>query len=465
MRSKKWEQACSYISNAATLMYNANLIYEDAELECCLKNIAQNILPQNKNHSNNNKRIVFYDYFVLDNRGLTEQYLNALFDSGWKILFVGYPHGNNSEQICKKLNAHNVKAVFISETSEVKGATKIFKAVEDFNPSIIIAHTSPWDLAGLMAIYNFEGHCTRYLINITDHTFWLGTTFFDYYLEFRDYGFNISKRYRKIDEKKLLKLPYYPIVNENIQFKGFDFNTKNKKLIFSGGSIYKIKGSQKFFDLVKYILTKYQDTIFLFLGNGDSSYIQKFIDENGFQDRMYYQTERKDIWEIFRHCDLYLNTYPLIGGLMTQYACLAGKIPLTLNDTNDKCNDIYELMLNHFDLDFQLDSIEKYKTKIDEYMQSPEKLKYHGKILRDSIIRPEIFKELFFKYLQQPSNLLNINEYDIDISRFSEQYINRFNEDNGIQYYLNFYRKDIRYLLNFSLYYIKYINLRIKSIF
>ena len=32
---------------------------------------------------------------------------------------------------------------------------------------------------------------------------------------------------------------------------------------------------------------------------------------------------------------LYLNTYPILGGLMTQYAAVAGKIPITLIRKND----------------------------------------------------------------------------------------------------------------------------------
>lgn len=460
LKSQKLELACSFMSNAALLMYNSNLLYEDVDLENSLKNIAQVLLPKPNYHFDNNKRIVFYDYFVLDNRGLTEQYLNALFDSEYELLFVGCQQGKQSEQIYQKLNDHNVKIISVSEKEETKKAKVIHKIIEDFAPSIIISHTSPWDIAGLMAICSFEGCCTRYLINITDHAFWLGTTIFDYYFEFRDYGFNISTRYRNIEASKLLKLPYYPIINKNIPFEGFDFDTRNKKLIFSGGNLYKIQGSPVFLDLVKYILTTYSDTIFLFLGNGDSSYIQEFIDKNDFHNRLFYRNERKDIWEVFKHCNLYLNTYPLIGGLMTQYACVAGVVPITLNDTNDKCNDIYELMQNHFDLDFQFDSIDKCKAKIDEYLQTPEKMILEGEKLRDAIIKPESFKELLVNYLKQPSNRLDINKYDIDVNLFSEQYLNRFNENNGIHYYSCFCKKNIKYLLNFPLYYARYILLR-----
>ena len=34
-------------------------------------------------------------------------------------------------------------------------------------------------------------------------------------------------------------------------------------------------------------------------------------------------------------CTLYLNTYPMFGGLMMRYAAMAGKIPITLKHGKD----------------------------------------------------------------------------------------------------------------------------------
>ena len=458
IRHKHWESACIFTKMAANLMYNSNLIYADDELEENLKKIAESVLekPVFEKGIEARKKIVFYDYFMLDNRGLTEQYLSALLDSDYEVLFVGYLKGEKSKYILDKLAEHKIKTYFIDGKKELERAKEFFNAINAFKPSIIFAHTSPWDVAGLVAINRFENCCRRYLTNITDHAFWLGTKCFDYFLEFRNYGYNISKNYRHIEEKKLLKLPYYPIVNKNIQFGGFNFDCTGKTLIFSGGSIYKIQGSPAFLEIVKYILTKYENTNFLFLGNGDFSYLQDFIKENHFQNRFFYESERKDIWEVFCRCDLYLNTYPLIGGLMTQYACMAGKVPLTLNDKEDACNDVYELMTDHFGLNFQFKSIEELKTAFDEYMQKPEKMKYDGELLKEAIIKTEDFRRQFLKYLDAPENQYRFTAYKIDIEKFAETYIERFNEKK-CSYYSLFLRRDLKGLQRFFRYYFFYL--------
>ena len=458
IKHSHWDSACIFIKMAANLMYNSNLIYADDELEDNLKKIACAVLdkPSFAKGNKEQKKIVFYDYFMLDNRGLTEQYLNALFEFDYELLFIGCPAGENSKYILEKLNEQKIKTYFVNEKKEVNRAKEIFNVINDFKPSIIFAHTSPWDVAGLIAINRFKNCCTRFLSNITDHAFWVGTKCFDYFFEFRDYGYNISKNYRDIDERKLLKLPYYMIVNKNIRFGGFNFETKGKKIIFSGGSIYKIQGSPKFLEIVKYILTKYEDTVFLFLGNGDFSYLQRFIEENKFQDRFFYESERKDIWEVFNHCDLYLNTYPLIGGLMTQYACMAGKVPLTLNDKDDHCNDVYELMTNHFGVECQFKSVEELEAAFDEYMRNPNKMQSDGEGLKAAIISPSDFSNKLLGLLNNPEQKSNFRDYEIDTKSFAENYIRRFNT-NKISYYRLFLHRDLKTLKYFFDYYVRYV--------
>ena len=51
--------------------------------------------------------------------------------------------------------------------------------------------------------------------------------------------------------------------------------------------------------------------------------------------RAFLTAERKDLFQVMEHCFFYLNTFPLVGGLMMQYAVAAEKIPLTLRYNND----------------------------------------------------------------------------------------------------------------------------------
>lgn len=458
------EAACFYTQKAATLMYNYNLIYSDDELEDFLRIVASKIIDATSYKTIESKRIVFYDYFVIDNRGLTEQYLEGLFNSDYEFMFIGCQNNEKSSNIYAKLKNHNIQIEIIHEYSEIEKAKHIASVIDNYKPEIIISHLAPWDIAGLVAISAFNNICKRYLINITDHAYWLGKNCFDYFFEFRDYGFNISKYERGINENKLLKLPYYPIVNTEIKFQGFDFETEGKKIIFSGGNIYKIQGSSKFFEIIKYVLDKYNDTVFLFLGSGDNTVINQFIKKNHYENRFFYRAERKDIYEVFKRCYLYLNTYPLIGGLMTQYACIAGKLPLTLNDKQDLCDNIYELMIDHFSIDLQFDNINALKKSIDFYLENPDSLNDLNSKIKRAVISKDHFNELFCKYLDNPKNVLAIKDYKVDTYNFSEQYLLRFNE-NKKTYYKIFMTKDLKTVFSFFRYYVLYfINILLENV-
>lgn len=453
---KDYAKAVFYMQQAAFLMYNINLLYTDDELENLLKCISEQIIVRCSEKKQSKKRIIFYDYFVLENRGLTEQYLEALFSFEFDVLFIGCGENDKSSKIYDKLKEHDVEYKIVAEKDVIRKSQILFQIFEEFGPQIILVHTAPWDISGLMALNMYN--CKRFLINITDHAFWIGTKVFDYFFEFRDYGYNISNNHRNIEPQRLLKMPYYPIINKAIKFAGFDFETENKKLIFSGGSIYKIQGSHIFFDIVKYILSNYSDTIFLFLGNGDSKYILSFIKENNYQNRFYYQSERKDIYEVFCHCDLYLNTYPLIGGLMTQYACVAGKIPLTLNDRKDHCNDISELLIGSKGREIEFDNIDELKSKLDFYMQNPDVLATKSEQMRDAVISPEMFNRVFLKYLtdERPLTQMVFKSYNIDIDKFAEQYLERLNDNNSLTYYRLFVDRRLKTFFHFPTYYFKY---------
>lgn len=455
---KRYERALQFINLAANLMYNANLIYADNELENFLKIISKAVIKEKKFNAKNNK-ILFYDYFAWDNRGLTEQFIDAfLLNSDFDVFFVcEHKFNEHSSEVVKKLKINRIRFIELSEKSYLKKIQELYQIIVDFSPESIIVHTAPWDVISLTVMNALQGKCNRFLSNITDHAFWLGSTCFDYYFEFRDYGFNISRTYRYIDETKLLKLPYYPIINKDIIFKGFPFDRTGKQVIFSGGSIYKIQGSTKYFDVVKYILHKHENVVFYFLGGGDFEYLFKFVEDNNLKNRFYFDNERKDIYQIFKHSDVYFNTYPLIGGLMTQFACVAGILPITLNDTNDRCNDIFELMINNNKLDIQFDSVEKICSFFDKILENKDFLDRENAKLEGSIISKEKYADILRYYLNRKESLFTFKNYTIDIDKVSSFYINRFNQNKGKSYYQCFISKDVYVLSRFWKYVIKYL--------
>lgn len=466
IKTGNWDKACCYMRKAAIFMYNCNVIYSDTQLEeaisaivsSCISNI--NSIPSQTSKPSridNQHRIVFYDYFALDNRGLTEQYFEAFKNLGYDVLFVmRKQESEKSRIIYQKIKSNKHFSTYVTKEHQgEKLINEIFDTFKNYKPTDIIAHTSPWDVEGICACRAMEGRCTRFLSNITDHAFWLGSTAFDYFLEFRDYGCNISQTFRGISPKQDIKMPYFPIINKEIPFEGFFFNIDNKKLIVSGGSIYKIKGSPKYLDLVKYILDNHPDTLFLFLGNGDHQYLQNFSDLNGYEDRFFHVSERKDIFQVIRQSTFYLNTYPMLGGLMTQIASMAGKLPLTLNDTNDPFMSISEFLItNDFDTQLEFNDLEGLKQTIDRYLNNPKILHLAEENIQHCVPTPEMFSKMMYDVLNKHSTGLNPNVYNIDDKRFAKNYIIRLNE-NPIKYRYFFYSHDLKLALAFFPYYLR----------
>jgi hypothetical protein len=433
---KLYSWVMDIIHSAARIMYGFNIIYYDEDLENMLQDIARKKIKNSRSMSPVPKRVVFYDYFSLDNRGLTEQYIQGLIDNDYEILYITLKQKNdNMEQILKTIGKYQKAVIyFVKSKGNFQKCNEIIDEILCFKPSKILYHSAPWDTVGFVIMAYLEAYeIERYLINLTDHAFWLGRNCSDYFLEFRSYGVNISINHRRIKSDRLLILPYYPVQNSDLDFQGFPFDAKEKKIIVSGGSLYKIYGDTIFFDIVKWILEKYKDSLFFYLGNGDTKPLYEFIKRNNFRDQFFYSKERKDINEIIKRCYFYLGTYPILGGLMSQFAAANQKIPVAYTAEKYKMNNIDELFINNdaggftfYTLDVLYDEIDKLMTNKKYYSNKTDALK--NKV----ISKTEFAKQLKFIFEHKKSCFV-YKKYDIDIDSFSNLYIDQEN------YYLHNY--------------------------
>jgi hypothetical protein len=423
------------ICSAARLMYSFNIIYHDEEMENILQDIAKKLIT-NRTFSHISKRVVFYDYFSLDNRGLTEQYIQGLIDNDYEILYITLQSKNDKmEQILKKINGYQKSRIyFVKSKNNIQKCYEIIDTIIDFRPSKILYHSAPWDTVGFVVMAHLGSYkIERFLINLTDHAFWLGCSCSDYFFEFRNYGINISLDHRHIKNDQLLILPYYPVQNSALKFQNFPFNASGKKIIISGGSLYKIYGDTIFFDIVKWILNKYEDSIFFYLGNGDTKPLNKYINDNQFNDRFFYSKERKDINEIIKRCYFYLGSYPIGGGLMSQISVANCKIPVTYTDSKYKMNNIDELFINNKDDTFVFYTLHSVYNEIDRLMADQDYYIRRTKTLENKLISKVEFGKLLFSIIENKTSTFVYNKYDIDIHSFSKIY---FDQEN---YFLHAY--------------------------
>lgn len=390
INKEDYPSALELISLAGNLLYNYNQYYSDEDLEENIKVIAERILGKSTLDNLNEDTIIFYDGFGLDTRGLAQIYLLALCNFKKVIYVTNEKQRNSLPTIQKILKRGNHITYFLPELSIINKIAELKKIIDKVKPKSIFRYSYPNDVVITTILHHYSNIIDRYQINLTDHAFWLGNACLDYCIEFRDYGAYISNKYRNIPRKKIILLPYYPIVNKEFDFEGYPFeiNKQNFKIIFSGGSLYKtFGGKDKYYIIVDYILKKYDEVIFWYAGTGDRSKFDKLIKK--YPGRIFITSERKDLYQVLKHSYFYLSTYPICGGLMFQYAAIAGRLPLTLK--YDDGTDGF--LINQDDLDIEFNNLEELKLKIHKIINDEEYLKQEEVKITKSVITAEQFEK------------------------------------------------------------------------
>lgn len=426
LEKNDFEKALASISVCADLLYRWNQKYSDEFLEQSVEIIAKETrLAAIDNLSNVDENVVlFYDNFGLDTRGLALIYIKALANSGKKVIYLTSNWAiNRQPEIDKIISTNrNVQKIFFTEKTYLNKIKELQNVIITFRPSKAFFYTTPNDSDGAVVFNQIAGKIIRYQINLTDHAFWLGSNAFDYCLEFRNYGASITSKYRNVDKKNILILPYYPFVNREMQFQGFPFDAAGKKIIFSGGSLYKtIDENRTYYKIVSEILKAKTDVIFLYAGNGDDTFLVDL--QNKFESRVFHIEERKDLYQLMQHVTLYLNTYPMIGGLMTQYAAMAKKIPLTLKHDQDASG----ILINQDKRCYEYNSSEALIKDAIRLLEDEDYLCQREKLLDGSVISEDVFNK-------QILNLLETNKTDFAVAFFDDMYTENFLNDYKIRF-------------------------------
>lgn len=434
------------LNSICRLKYHYNQQYVDFDVENAVLQLAQQIQFDNEEQNTGDQNtIIFYDSFGLDTRGLACIYLKALVKTGKKIVYI------TNQKMQGKLPT--IQAILESSGSIIEYVDRekdyystlqeIYDIFKKYNPGIAFEYNEPWDIEGI-AVFTALTNCTRYKINLTDHAYWCGVNSFDHIIEFRDYGAYITKTFRQVEQKKILKLPFYPLINKNIKFSGFPFESKNKKVIFSGGSLYKtIDNTGLYYTIVEKMLQCEENIVFLYAGSGDDSKLKNLM--NKYPGRVFHCDERKDLFEVLKHSFLYLSTYPMIGGLMSQYAAVAGCLPLTLRH-NDDGNGV---LINEDELQITYDTVEAL---IDDFYKlvndDAYKRKKEAKLQKSVIDENEFYRELH-NIIQFQTTNYDIEFKVIDTKEFLHDYYDRF-DLNLLNSFVDFRNKVLVWVFPFN---------------
>lgn len=348
--SGSYTDSINHIIDCAVWMYHFNTRYADIELDNTIKNISEKALNQHNISQPDNNRIVLIDNFGLDNRGLTQQYIRSLVKLDKDILYILHneqPNGNS--EIIRELKEYDKATIHILTTNPnniIDSASRIAQKITEFSPNDILLHIAPWDVTSLLAISSIKG-ATKYNINLTDHAFWLGASFFDYNIEFRGYGRVLSLEKRGFKEEQLISLPFYPIVSKYTHFQGFPKLPENSIKIFCGGAEYKMLGKNDiFFKMMDDILEISEDVQILVAGISCGTTFENKVKNLKHKDRIHLIGDRKDINDVFANSDIFLSSYPFVGGLMTQFAA-TNKVPVLAYAEPEEVGTV-DAFVNHF---------------------------------------------------------------------------------------------------------------------
>lgn len=427
-QEQKYESTLSIISVAATFMYKVNMIYVDKDFENIIRESANRYISFDRSVLQvKEKTVAFYDEFGLEHRGLALIYLEALLSKGYHIIYFTRA-GKKIAGIEKMLREDGKGDIYYIERASYKEETEfVLQTVKDYGAKALFIYDLPGGIVGSLAAHALRGSgVTSYKINLTDHAFWLGAEATDFFIEFRDYGANISVQYRHIPKEKLLKLPYYPQIDKEIEFQGFPFEVKeDTKVVFSGGALYKTYSKDRlYYYMVEEIVKKYDEVIFWYAGKGDTTAFDNLIVK--YPGRIFRTEERKDLFEVLKHCHFYLSTYPITGGLMGQYAVCAGKVPVTLLK-HEECHLVLEnrsvLECEYYTVSDVLAFIEKIMCE-DGYLRSLEKCMLED----DLVVRKDAFEENLEKIIEMKNSSFPLQYYKVRLESYSNIFIDNFDE-------------------------------------
>ena len=430
-------QAIRYVECASMIAYQTNISYADDDLEELNRLLSCKLLGENTEiPATDSKRIVFYDSSGVDNVALTQQYLNAFIAWGIEFLYIlNNPYSNEKRgaHIFEILKKDTKASVYIvpRDFSRIEKIQAIYLKITEFAPAKGILHLAPGDIIPLL-IFNNLSWCERYMINMTDHAFWLGKNAADYFLEFRGYGQTISIERRHIAPDRLLALPYYPIVSCQ-SFKGLPpLPEKDMVRIFSGGALYKTYGDQKkYFCLLELLLNNNSNIVIYIAGSGNEAPYRKFIRKNHYENRLFLIGQRDDIVHVFRHIDIYLSTYPIGGGLMTQLAAV-NKIPiLAFADKNISCKHLDALLPygKYGNEPFTKDNLTSFHQYANRLINDVSFRRQEGTKLQQRLISPELFNRLLYDHLfQTPKNPALYEPIEVDYKAVEDIYMEVENE-------------------------------------
>ena len=441
LRHGKLEQTLNTVATCALTLYSANQCYKSDALEDVLSQVAKKMPMPETVIPGEDDRVLFYDGFGMASRGLLTIYLQALCSMKKVVFVTRQAWAPELPNACALIESSGGQVCLLEGKKKTEDIRKLQEIICSSGARHLFMYANADDVVVTTAFLRAPKDRLRYQINLTDHAFWLGSRCADKYIEFRDYGGAISAAYRGIPKEKLVKLPFYPRLDQYKAFAGYPepFDPEKQQMVFSGGALYKtLSADNAYYRLVEKMLRNHPQVVFWYAGSGDSTGLDILAKE--FPGRVWHTPERQDLFGILEHCLFYLSTYPVCGGLMFQYAAAAGKVPVTLR--HDDISDGF--LLDQKQLEIEFDTVEQTLQEIDRLVKQPDYRREKEEKLSRAVLNPDTFTQRLQKLLATGDTGLALNYTLPDIQKLQNMYAKNY---TGKQLRLDLVRRGNGYLL------------------
>lgn len=425
VKNHNTEVALQAISAGAQMAYMYNQFYTDKQLEDMLLEISQReiVLKAWNKHQSEYKTVLLYDGFGVDRRGIAIEMCKAICKNGYKLIYVSPLSKKNKQPALENaLKPYHADWRFIDKNSSyLKEIHQLKRVFDDSQPDTAFFYTTPNDVAGVVVFNALKDRCFRIQLDLTDHAFWLGLNAFDICSGGRAFSASIQHYFRGISFDRMVHLDASLFV-DNCDFMGLPFN-EEERFVFSGGALYKTLGDAEYtyYKIVEHILDNHSSIKFLYAGFGDDSQMRMLLQK--YPGRVFLIAERPDFYQIMKRCTLYLNTYPMFGGLLMRYAALAGKLPITLKHNQDSDG----ILIAQNERKIEYDSYDELVQDVDKLLDNEQYRHDREKLLDGAVMTEDCFaRNIRLMIEEHRTEFFYKDIKPVDVSKFREEYYERF---------------------------------------
>ena len=440
---KNYEVALAAAKTLADIYYSYNQIYTDKELEDELLVVRDAILEK-KSYEVDKKCVFFYDGFGLDLRGWAASYARALTGLGYFVVYACPKTAKGKiPHIVAELGKGQSKIMYFDDRGGLITKAKLVDAIfKEYKPCTAFFYTTPFDVSAAVAFSN-NTSTSRVQINLTDHAYWIGTNAFDYITSSREMGASIDIYERGVLLSQLLRSDCAPYIIKDKPKDPYPFDIYSETYIFTGGALYKTLGDKEllYYKTIDYILGKYKDMKFLYAGFGDDTEIKKL--KKKFEGRVFHIPERPDFFEIIKQSILYINSYPMFGGLMMRYAALAHKVPITLKHEHDGDG----ILIDQEKLGIEYADFQEYLQEIDKLLTDGAYRKAKEELVSHAVVTEEIFAKNLDLIIKEHRTMRSYEKVDrLDTTKFRAEYRARYKYADLCK---SFAKRDNKFLVSY----------------